>query len=101
MSRLLTSPAQRAPIEYLRPIESPTAGDFRPPEFTDDALALRFAEVHSDDLRYVAAWSQWFEWDGVRWKRDNTLKAFDHARHVCRTASAECNKPRRSAMPCG
>jgi putative DNA primase/helicase len=81
-------------VEYLRPIESPTAGDFGPPEFTDEALALRFADVHSDDLRYVAAWGQWFEWDGVRWKRDNTLKAFDHARHVCRTASGECNKPK-------
>ena len=29
-------------------------GDFRPPEFTDEALALRFAEVHAENLRYVA-----------------------------------------------
>ena len=30
--------------------------DVRPPKFTDEALALRFAELHVDDLRYVAAW---------------------------------------------
>jgi putative DNA primase/helicase len=50
--------------------------------------------VHSSDLRYVAAWGQWFEWDGVCWKRDDTLKAVDYARRICRTASAECDKPK-------
>jgi hypothetical protein len=45
MSRPLTCPAQRAPAEFLRPVEIPAAGDFRPPEFTDEALALRFAEA--------------------------------------------------------
>src|SRR5262249_29998495 len=69
------------------------ASDFRPPKFTDEALALRFAEVHSADLRYIAAWGQWFKWDGTQWKRDQTLQAFDHARRVCRRASAECNTP--------
>ncbi len=68
-------------------------GDFRPPEFTDEALALKFAEVHGPHLRYVAAWGQWLEWDGVRWKRDDTLRALDLARRICRTASAECNMP--------
>ena len=29
--------------------------DDRPPEFTDEALALRFTEVHKEILRYVAA----------------------------------------------
>ncbi len=63
-----------------------------PPPFSDEALALRFAEWHADDLRYVAKTGQWFEWD-ERWKRDFTLRAIDLAREVCREASAECNHP--------
>jgi hypothetical protein len=33
--------------------------DARPPAFSDEALALRFADLHADDLRYVAAWGKW------------------------------------------
>ena len=64
----------------------------RPPAFTDEALALRFAERHETDLRYVAAWGRWLHYDGQRWQFDNTLLAFDRARKVCREAAAECNK---------
>jgi phage/plasmid-associated DNA primase len=66
-----------------------------PPPFSEEALALRFAERHKDDLRYVAQTGQWFEWDGTRWKRDSTLRAFDLARALCRDASAECNETAR------
>ena len=69
-----------------------------PPPFSDEALALRFAEWHVDDLRYVAKTCQWFEWDGTRWKRDFTLRAIDLAREVCREASAECNHPTEKKM---
>ena len=68
--------------------------ELRPPAFTDEALALRFAEEHADDLRYVAAWGKWLSWDGRRWRIDDTLHAFDQARKVCRAAAAECNKPK-------
>jgi putative DNA primase/helicase len=64
-----------------------------PPAFTDDALALRFAEAHGQHLRYVAAWDQWLEWDGSRWNRDETYKTLNHSRRLCREASAECNEP--------
>ncbi len=66
--------------------------DIRPPAFTDDALALQFAEKHELDLRYVAAWSKWLIYDGTRWAIDETMRAFDLSRFVCRAASAECNK---------
>jgi putative DNA primase/helicase len=79
--------------EVLPLVETTAANDFRPPEFTDEALALQFAEEYSTSLRYVAAWGQWLEWDGVRWKRDNTLRALDLARRICRAASAECSMP--------
>ena len=66
----------------------------RPPEFTDDALALRFADRLADRLRYVAALGKWLLWDGARWAFDETLTTRDYARMVCRTASAECNEPK-------
>ena len=65
--------------------------DIRPPAFTDDALALGFAEKYEDDLRYVAVWSKWLLFDGARWVIDNTLHAFDLARTICREASAVFN----------
>jgi putative DNA primase/helicase len=66
----------------------------RPPAFSDEALALRFATRHAHELRYVAAWSRWLFWDGARWIFDDTLCAFDRARGICREAAAECNKPK-------
>jgi len=63
----------------------------RPPAFTDEALALRFAETHADRLRYIAKLSKWQVWCGTHWREDATLRAFDEARKICRAASAECN----------
>ena len=65
--------------------------EIRPPAYTDDALALSFAERHADDLRYVAAWSKWLHWKGTHWQLDTTLRAFNLAREVCREAASECN----------
>ena len=70
----------------------------RPPAFTDEALALRFAVTHAGDLRYVAALGRWFTYTGTYWRLDDTLFAFDRARHVCRHASAECNKDKISSV---
>jgi putative DNA primase/helicase len=67
------------------------SADTRPPAFSDEALALRFAERHTGDLRFVAAWNKWLIWTGARWRFDDTLHAFDLARHVCREAARECN----------
>src|SRR5437016_854444 len=67
--------------------------DPRPPAYTDEALALCFAEKHECEIRYVATWGKWLVYDGKRWAVDETLKHFDFARRICRTAAAECNKP--------
>jgi putative DNA primase/helicase len=82
----------------LVPLENFGAEDVRPPAFTDEALALRFAELHGDDLRYVAAWSKWLHWTGTHWKFDETLLAFDFARAVCREAAAQCNNEKTAAV---
>ena len=56
---------------------------------SEDELALRFSEQHQDDLRYVAARSSWFKWDGARWRREETRLAFDLVRKSCREAAKE------------
>jgi len=71
--------------------------DVRPPGFTDDALALEFTEHYGEDWRYVAAWGHWLHWDGNCWRRENTLRAYDLARLVCREASARCVKAKTAA----
>lgn len=63
--------------------------DLRPPEYSDEALALRFATARADHLRYVAAWGRWLDWRSVVWAPDDTLAAFDMVRHECRAAAAE------------
>ena len=84
---------------FANPIpDDETADDPRPPAFSDDALALRFAEQHEKRLRYVAPWGKYFMWDGVRWVADNTLRTFDHVRKSCRVAAAECNKLKAATL---
>src|SRR5690242_10125786 len=67
-----------------------TVIEARPPEFSDEALALEFARRHADDVRYVAVWREWIIWEGTRWRRDRTLRAFDLARAICRKISDSC-----------
>ncbi|MBI3441949.1 MAG: hypothetical protein HY052_09175 [Proteobacteria bacterium] len=61
-----------------------------PPEFADDALALRFVEQHGHKLRYIASWGQWFIYDGSCWEQDKTMQIFSLVRGTCRSAAAEC-----------
>jgi len=70
--------------------EKPQEQEALPPEYSDEALALRFAKKHADDARYVAAWGCWFLWDGGRWVKDDKLQAEAYARDVCRAAAFEC-----------
>ncbi len=67
--------------------------DARPPWLSDDALAQKFAERHGKDLRYIAAWSRWYEWTGARWAIEPTRHAFDRARAICRVVASEAEKP--------
>ena len=63
------------------------------PEFSDDALALEFTARHRDELRYVAKWGAWLHWDGMRWKFEETFRAFDLARAVARDFANACRDP--------
>ena len=55
------------------PTQFPTGpDDALPPEFSDEALALRFSNKHVCELRYVAGWGKWLRWTGTRWLIDAT-----------------------------
>ncbi len=71
------------------PAPATKATETEAPHFSEDSLAGRFTQRHGDNLRYVAAWGRWLQWDGTRWTTDDTLHVFDRARQVCRAASAE------------
>jgi putative DNA primase/helicase len=64
----------------------------RPPEFSDEALALLFAEQHHDFLKYVALWNKWFVWKGTHWAADETLEVFHLVRRLCRMVAANCKE---------
>lgn len=68
-----------------------------PAEFSDECLALRFTNLHAPNLRYVAGWGRWMQWNGFVWKPDETLHVFDLARQICRQASAEANDTKVSS----
>jgi P4 family phage/plasmid primase-like protien len=65
--------------------------DIAPP-FSEEALALVFAEQHANTLRHVAKWGQWYIWDGTCWRMDETRQVFTLAREVCREAARKPNK---------
>jgi putative DNA primase/helicase len=76
--------------------EDGTGEQTRPPDFSDEALALGFAEQHAKRLRYVSVWGRWSMWSGVRWQFDETLHAFDLVRKSCRQASSVCDNAKAS-----
>ena len=61
-------------VYRLRPLATEDE-EALPPAFTEEALALRFAETHTDDLRYVAAWGKWYIWTGTQWREDARLRS--------------------------
>lgn len=80
------------------PVAPDSQSDARPPSTSEEALALLFADQHSDHMRYVAKWGFWVEYDGTKWVQDDTLHAFDMARKICRVAAAGCNKSKVSVI---
>jgi len=92
------------PVSALADIGTNLAGlvgstESLPPQFSEEALALRFSRKYEDELRYVAGWGRWMCWDGRRWREDNTLVVFDRCRDICRRASAEFGDTKeRAAM---
>lgn len=66
--------------------------DSTAPLFSDIDLANSFVDAHEKNLRYVSDWGKWMIWDGARWAFDNTMRAFDLSRLICREAARKCNE---------
>lgn len=65
--------------------EAPAPVD--PKDVSEDTVARAFTAKYRDTLRYCHNTGRWFEWDGVRWKRDDTQRAFHFARELSRQLS--------------
>ena len=85
---------------WVLPTDEPPPNDPPPsdnaPAFSEEAIAIDFANKHADSLRYVARWNQWFCWDGTCWREDETRKVFSIARGLCRELGLTVNKPSES-----
>jgi len=68
------------------------------PAYSEEALALRFAQDHAKDTRFLAARGKWLFWAGTHWEFDDTLAYYDKARAVCRGAAAKCSEPRVASV---
>jgi hypothetical protein len=67
------------------------------PEFSDDYMALLFASRHRGDLRYVALWGKWLQWTQSYWRREETLKAYDLSRALCRETGTTAPLTKKAA----
>jgi putative DNA primase/helicase len=60
--------------------------------FTEDGVALAFADLHQDRLRYDHTRGSWYVWTGKAWRRDETKLAFSWARRICRETGKQAAK---------
>jgi putative DNA primase/helicase len=71
---------ERAPAEPQAPL------------FSEIDLANSFVAAHEQNLRYVSKWGSWMIWDGTCWVSDDTMRAFDLSRLICRAAARRSNE---------
>ena len=63
------------PMRYASdgPNEASHAEVNEAPPYSDEDVALGFADLHKDNLRFVAAWNKWMLWRETHWQMDSTL----------------------------
>lgn len=52
-----------------------------------EVVAATFAARFQGKLRYCHHTGDWYEWDGARWRRDETRQAFHYARELARESA--------------
>jgi putative DNA primase/helicase len=65
-----------------------------PPQYSEGALALRFADAFGTEARHVAKHGKWMLWEGGLWAYDQTLRILGMARLICSRAAAEAASAR-------
>jgi putative DNA primase/helicase len=87
--------------DLQNPKASVDEADVRPPEFSDEALALLFAERHGHEVKYVAAWDKVLIWKKAVWRFDATLEVYDLARRLCREVASTCQNEKVARLVAG
>jgi putative DNA primase/helicase len=72
----------------ITPLQHLQGSNIKPPKFSDDALALMFADRHAEDFRFIALSGEWRRWDQTRWALEKTLLSYDLVRKICRETAA-------------
>lgn len=67
---------------------------------TQDNVALIFRNQMAGRMLYAHAHASWYEWDGIRWNKEQTDKAFDFARTLARNVNREGKASISSASFC-
>ena len=73
-------PTRKKPDSAAKPEPEPNGADL----VTEDRVALRFAEIYKDHLRYDHTVASWYWWNGVAWRLEKTKVAFEFARKLAR-----------------
>lgn len=68
------------------------------PEYSEESIALMFAQVREGELAYVAGWSGWMRYHGHRWQRDDTLAIYDFVRQTVREFAGAENFSEKSRV---
>ena len=68
---------------------------------SEDGVAMSFAAQFKGVLIYSHTHKSWLQWDGTRWKWDNTELAFHFARRMGRTSAGDEKAPRKAAFANG
>lgn len=80
---------------FLQLLDAAVPAPIAPEPFSEDGLALEFAERHQENWRYVFMWSRWLQYSGA-WNHDTLLKVFDLSRKITREAAARCTDEQSS-----
>lgn len=64
---------------------------------TQDNIALVVRTLMAGKMLYAHAMHSWFEWDGMRWRKETTGKAFDTIRTITRKVNTKGAKGMASA----
>lgn len=73
-------------VTVVREVPRETVEEAALSDIDEQSLASEFSR-RNPNLRYVAPWGRWFEWNGHKWQQDDTLRVFDLARMVCRDSA--------------
>lgn len=68
-----------------------TAIDKPEPSYSEDQIALEFADKYKELIRYEGYRNRWFKWAGTRWEVDYNLSAHQLVRKLCRDVAIKLN----------